>query len=345
MLAYRLTGWQAPPALVEVPVPSPGPGQVVVRVAACGLCHSDLSMMAMPASMGEALGWKIPFTLGHETAGWVHAVGSGVTDLETDQPVAVASPSSCGRCRRCRAGRDNTCVDGLAGRGYGRDGGLAGYLLVDHTRSLFALGSLEPAVAAPLTDAGATSHHAVARVLPRLPDDGVALVIGAGGLGAFVVQILRARSSATIVVADPDPLRRAVAARLGADHVLDGVDGSTAAALRELVGADGVDVIVDLVGTDETIATSMEVLSAGGAYGLVGAAGGTLRRRWYATLPRDGEVFTFQGSDLADARAVLALAERGQVRVETVPYRLDQVEMAYEALRAGGLAGRITVAP
>jgi propanol-preferring alcohol dehydrogenase len=200
-------------------------------------------------------------------------------------------------------------------------------------------------MAAPLTDAGATSHHAVARVLPRLPGDGAALVIGAGGLGAFVVQILRACSPATIVVADPDPHRRAVASRCGADHVIDGVDGSTAAAVHDLLDADGVDVIVDVVGSDETIATSMAVLVAGGAYGLVGAAGGTLRRRWYGTLPRDGEVFTFQGSDLADARAVLALAEEGHVRVDTVPYRLDQVEDAYEALRAGGLAGRITVAP
>ena len=94
MAAYRLTAWQARPELVEVPVPVPGPGQVLVRVAACGLCHSDLAMMAMPAEVGEALGWSLPFTLGHESAGWVAATGAGVVGLREGDPVAVASPAS-----------------------------------------------------------------------------------------------------------------------------------------------------------------------------------------------------------------------------------------------------------
>src|SRR4051812_613001 len=115
--AYRMTSWEQPPELVRVPAPVAGPGQVVVRVAGCGLCHSDLAMMAMPAAVGEGLGWAIPFTLGHESAGWVHQLGEGVEGLAVGDAVAVASPSSCGACRWCQAGRENACPNGLVGRG------------------------------------------------------------------------------------------------------------------------------------------------------------------------------------------------------------------------------------
>ncbi len=345
MLAHRLSGWGEPPALVEVPVPRAGPGQVVVRVGGCGLCHSDLAMMAMPHQIGESLGWTVPFTLGHETAGWVAGVGAGVTGLEVDEPVAVASPSWCGRCRWCLRGQENACPHGLVGRGYGRDGGQAGFLLVEDPRALLPIGSLDPVTAAPLTDAGATSHHAVRRVLPRLGDDGVAIVIGAGGLGAFVIQILRARSSATVVALDPDPVRRRLASDLGAHHVVDGVGEGTGRALGELLGGERADAVIDLVGTDATIATGIGALAPGGAFALVGAAGGTLRRPWYGSLPRDGEVLTFQGSDRVDAVEVLALAEQGAVRVDVDRRPLAAVAAAYDDLHRGGLTGRLVLTP
>lgn len=346
MRAYRLTGWEQPPELVEVTVPEPGPGQVVVRVAGCGLCHSDLEMMAMPAAVGEALDWRVPFTLGHETAGWVSAIGAGVTAVAEGDAVAVSSPSSCGTCRWCRSGRDNACPNGLVGRGYGRDGGLAEHVLVDDLRSVLPIpGSLDPALAAPLTDAGATSFHAVRRVLPRVHDDGTVVVLGVGGLGAFVVQILRATTSARIVAVDPDPVRRDLARRHGAHEVLDGVEQGTSRALAALVGPDGADAVVDLVGSDQTIACATRVCGAGGAVAVVGAAGGSLARPWFHSLPRDGEVFTFQGSDLADARAVLALAADGALEVPVVPFALNDAAAAYDALRSGGLAGRVLVRP
>jgi len=346
MRAYRLVAWERPPELVEVPVPTPGPGQVVVRVAGCGLCHSDLDMMAMPAAMGEALGWSMPFTLGHETAGWVAAVGNGVDGVAEGDAVAVSSPSSCGRCRWCLAGRDNACPNGLVGRGYGRDGGLAEAVLVDDVRSVLPLApGIDPAGAGPLTDAAATSHHAVRRVLPRVRDDGAVVVLGVGGLGAFVVQILRATTTAYVVAVDPDPVRREVAVGLGAHHAVDGVGPGTAREVAALVGEGGADAVIDLVGTDATIRCATRVCGPGGAIGVVGAAGGTLARPWYGSLPRDGEVFTFQGSDLADARAVLDLAASGAIEVALVPFALDDAAAAYDALRGGGLAGRVVVRP
>src|SRR5690349_13383703 len=101
MTAYRVVAWQQAPELVEVPVPAVGPGQVLVEVAGCGLCHSDLTMTAMPGEIGEALGWQVPFTLGHETAGRVVEVGAGVDDVAVGDAVALTSPSSCGACAHC----------------------------------------------------------------------------------------------------------------------------------------------------------------------------------------------------------------------------------------------------
>ena len=122
MHAFRLLAWERPPELVTVPVPRPGPGQVVVAVAGCGLCHSDLTMQQMPGSIGDALGWRVPFTLGHEVAGRVAAVGAGVDDVAEGEAVAVVSPASCGACALCRSGLDSACAAGDVGRGYGRAG-------------------------------------------------------------------------------------------------------------------------------------------------------------------------------------------------------------------------------
>jgi propanol-preferring alcohol dehydrogenase len=345
MRALRITRWGLPPEMVRVSVPEVGPGQVLVRVGGCGLCHSDLDMMAMPAAVGEALGWHLPFTLGHETAGWVEAVGDGVDGLGPGDAVALASPSSCGTCRWCRGGLENRCASALVGRGYGRDGGLADLVLVGDARGVLPIGALDPALAAPLTDAGATSHHAVRRVLPALGAGSTAVVIGIGGLGAFVVQLLRVLSDARVVAVDPDPVRRALGERLGAHEVLDGVRRGSAREIAELVGSGGADAVIDLVGTDDTISCAVRVAGVGASIGIVGAAGGTLARPWYGTLPRDGQVFTFQGSDLADARAVLDLAAAGRLEVPTVRFSLDEVADAYGALRAGSLAGRAVVVP
>ena len=345
MPAYRVVDWQQPPALVETEVPEPGPGQVRVRVAGCGLCHSDITMTQMPEEFGLALGWQAPFTLGHETAGWIDALGAGVAGFAEGDAVALASPASCGACRWCLRGQENACPNGLVGRGYGRDGGLATHVLVDDIRGLLPIGSLDPAIAGPLTDAGATSYHAVHRVAPHLHADSTVVVQGLGGLGAFVVQILRATTDARVVGIDPNPERRAFGLELGAHDVLEGVDAETPRALREVLGAAGADAVIDLVGTDDTIRTGVGALAAGGALAVVGAAGGTLRRPWYGTLPRDGAVFTFQGSDLADARAVLVLADEGRITVPVDTFTLDEVEAAYEAMQAGTLRGRAVVRP
>jgi propanol-preferring alcohol dehydrogenase len=158
MDAFRLLEWQKPPELTEVPVPEPGPGEVLIKVGGAGLCHSDLHLMEWPPGQ---LPFDPPFTLGHENAGWVEALGDGVTGFEQGEPVAVYGPWGCGHCRACRLSREDYCENqleiGRMGGGLGFDGGMAEYMLVPSSRLLLRLGDgLDPRDAAPLSDAAHT---------------------------------------------------------------------------------------------------------------------------------------------------------------------------------------------
>src|SRR3954466_14912376 len=163
MRAYRLLDWQQP-GFDDLPVPEPGADEVLVRVGGVGLCHSDVLFLNSPAGV---LPYDVPFTLGHEIAGWVDGLGRGVDGRSDGEAVAVACMSPCWQCRWCLRGADNYCVESWRGRGFGRDGGLAAYVVCDQ-REVVALGDLDPRDVAPLTDAGATSYHAVQRVRPKL---------------------------------------------------------------------------------------------------------------------------------------------------------------------------------
>ena len=170
MRALQLTAWQHDPELRDVAEPEPGPGEVVVRIGGAGVCHSDLHLLyEFPP---ELLPYRPPFTLGHENAGWVEALGAGVTGLEVGEPVAVYGAWGCGHCVRCRQGMENYCVNqaqlACAGGGLGCDGGMAPLMLVPSARLVVPLGDLDPTQAAPLTDAGLTPYHAIRRSLPKL---------------------------------------------------------------------------------------------------------------------------------------------------------------------------------
>lgn len=345
MKAFRLIEWGHAPELVDVEVPQPGPGEVLIRVAGNGLCHSDITMMQMPGEIGEALGWHMPFTLGHESAGHVASLGDGVVGVEVGAAVALMSANSCGRCRPCQRGEDSLCTQSMFGRGYGRDGGLAEFVLARADRDLVPLGSLDPVAAGTLTDAGATSYHAVSRVLPRLGPGTTVGVIGIGGLGSFAVQLLATLSEASIVAVDASPERRARALELGAAHVIDGVDRGTRRALAEFAGPEGLDVVLDIVGNDQTIDVGIRSVRPGGAFALVGSAGGTLNRPWFSTLPREAEVFTFQGSRISHVHEVVHLAAEGRITIDAQLFGLSEVETAYEQLEAGTLSARAVIVP
>ena len=238
-------------------VPEPGAGEVLIKVAGAGACRSDLHLMEWPPGTFE---FPLPFTLGHENAGWVEALGPGVEGFDVGDAVAVYGPWGCGRCRACRRSQENFCENaaqlGALGGGLGRDGGFAPYMLIPSARLLVPLGDLYPVEAAPLSDAGLTPYHAIKRNLRKLvPGTSVSVVIGVGGLGHMAVQILRAISAAQVIAADIDE------GKLGTGPARPALTRWSAPAMRRRrrsvtsPAGWGATVVLDFVGTDATMAT------------------------------------------------------------------------------------------
>jgi alcohol dehydrogenase, propanol-preferring len=343
--ALQITGWQSEPESREVPPPEAGPGEVLVRIGGAGVCHSDLHVLhEFPEG---AMPWQLPFTLGHENAGWVEAVGAGVSGLDPGQPVAVHGPWGCGFCRACSAGAENYCRTpggGAAVGGLGRDGGMAEYLLVPSARHLVPLpDGVEPRIAAPLTDAGLTPYHAIERVRQLLVPGSTAVVIGAGGLGTMAVQILRASSGTRVVAVDPRQESRDLALAGGADHALDS-DAGTAEQIRELTRGQGADVVLDMVGAQATLDLAAATIGRDGAIVIVGLGGGALPVSFLG-LPYGIRVLSTYWGTLPELHAVLALAARGDLVAETSEWPLSRAPEAYAALRAGRITGRAVVVP
>src|SRR6188472_2324610 len=222
MKAARLHAYHDPLAVDEVDEPrAVEPLDVVVRIGAAGLCRTDLHIQE--GQWAEKSGVTLPYTLGHESAGWIHEVGSGVTNVEVGDTVIVHPFISCGLCGPCRRGDDMHCSVGSF-PGIDRDGGFA-ELLLTSARSVVKLDpSLEPASIAALADAGLTAIHAVKKAIPVLGAGTRAVVIGAGGLGHIGIQCLKAYTPCEIIVVDPNEKALALAKELGADHLVQ-VDG------------------------------------------------------------------------------------------------------------------------
>ena len=343
MTAFRVHEWGEPPRLSEVPVPRPGPGQVLVKVAGVGVCGSDPNMCKIPEKIGQMMNWQMPFTLGHEVGGWIEELGEGVVGFEPGESVVLMSTHSCGDCSYCFEGADINCQESHFGRGYGRDGGLAQYVLVEHPREIQKIGGLDPRTAGPLTDAGVVSYHGVKRGLPKLRPGTTAAVIGVGGLGSFALQFIKVLTSARVIAIDANPERLEFARELGADELINTADGPVDKRLRHLTNGEGLTAALDFVGVDDTIATGVGALRKGGSYGVIGSGGGTLRKGWYNALPKDGEIFHYQGATLADMHDVIALAESGKIRNEVDVFPFDRVGEAYEKLVRGELRGRAVI--
>lgn len=350
MYAYRINDWQQQPEFVETDKPAPGDGQVLIKVAGNGLCHSDFHMAHIPEAIGSLIGWEVPFTLGHEVGGWIEDFGQGVEPralgLDKGAPVALVSPRSCGRCLECEAGFDNICDLGRAGRGYGLDGGLAEYMLIESPRALIPLENLDPVTAGPLTDAGSTSYHAFNRARPKLVKGSAALVIGAGGLGSFAVQYIKLLTDAELIVADTNPVALARAKDYGADVCIQSTETDLPSEIQKLTSGRGVMAVLDFVGIDATIAQAIECLGKRGTYVLIGADGGGHPGPLYqAMAPKAAELYSFQGPTIADTKAVLSLAEQGELenRVEIFPFEESAIRSAYQKLDQGALTGRAVI--
>lgn len=327
--------------LCSLPKPEPGPGDVLVRVGAAGACHSDLHVL----DADDALGMPVPVTLGHEIAGWIAAVGPGVDPGLRGEAIAVYGIVGCGTCVSCLAGRDNECRrTAPGGIGLSRDGGMAEYVVVP-ARQIVPIGDLDVVQAAPLTDAGLTPYHAIAGVRSFLRPTSTCTVIGVGGLGHLAIQILLASAPSRLIAVDTRERALALARQLGvADAVAFGPDAATR--IRERVGPapDGVDVVLDFVGSTETLQLARSIVATGGCISIVGLAGGTLGVA-FGALPFEVRVTMPFWGTRAELCEVIALARAGKIRAHVNRFPLRDASLAYERLRAGDLDGRAVVIP
>jgi propanol-preferring alcohol dehydrogenase len=344
MKAVRLTSWQSPPELCDVPDPVPGPGAVLLRVAGAGLCHSDLHLMHWPPG---TLPYDLPFTLGHEVAGTVVGLGAGADGIAVGESALVYGPWGCGRCRRCSLGEEHLCERAAATRkrgcGLGHDGGLAEYVVVPSSRLLVPLGDVDPVTAAPLADAALTPYHAIRRALPHVEPGTAAVVIGVGGLGHVAVQLLSALSSLRIVAVDVRPEALELALAAGAAEALI-ADGSIDAELRRTAGAGGAGLVIDCVGSDATLRTAAATVAPGGHVAIIGMAGGTFPMR-RGGVPMETAVVISNWGTRAELADVVALARAGVIGLEVEPVPLSDVVAAYGRLERGEVRGRVVAVP
>ena len=296
------------------------------------------------------LPWSPPFTLGHENAGWIHALGEGVRGLEVGQPVAVYGPWGCGKCVRCRVGLETMCENPAeapmpaGGGGLGLDSGMAEYMLIPSSRFVIPLpDGLDPVHAAPLTDAALTPYHAIKRSLPKLGPDATAVVIGVGGLGHMGVQILKAITGASVIAVDTRESALELAKKQGADLTLVSGD-DTVEKIREATGGRGADVVLDFVGADATLAMGAAAARQMGDLTIVGIAGGTLPVSFFS-IPYEVSVQTTYWGSRPELVELLTLAARGLIESIITTYTLEEATDVYKKLKAGDIDGRAVIVP
>ncbi|VCU71142.1 Alcohol dehydrogenase [Pigmentiphaga humi] len=343
MKAVRFIETGRPPEIHDVPVPQPGPGEVLLKVAGAGVCHSDLHIL------DDMEGFKGPFTLGHENAGWIAALGAGVTGWKEGDAVAVYGPWGCGHCHTCQLSAENYCENHASipsfGGGLGSDGGMADYMLVPSSRLLVSLGSLDPVSAAPLSDAALTPYHAIKAALPLLTPETTVVVVGIGGLGHMAVQLLRALTPAQLVACDVDDAKLAHARELGVAHTINTRDAQAAAdAIRALTGPRGAVLALDLVGAQTTVDLCVGIVGRGSRLSVVGLAGGVVH--YAANSPPYGcQVSVPYWGSRTELMEVIAMAQSGHIHVDVETFPMAQAQEVYQRLREGRIRGRGVLVP
>jgi NAD+-dependent secondary alcohol dehydrogenase Adh1 len=341
MKAARLHEYHAPLKVEEADEPkTTGPLDVVVRIGAAGLCRTDLHIQE--GQWAEKSQVALPYTPGHENAGWIHEVGSAVTNVEVGDTVIVHPFITCGLCRPCRAGDDMHCVNGSF-PGINRDGGFADFLLTS-ARSVVKLDpSLQPKDIAALADAGLTAIHAVKKAIPVLGSGTQVVVIGAGGLGHIGIQCLAAMTPAEIIVVDPSEPALALARELGADHTVK-VDSTHVDAVNELTDGRGAQAIIDFVGENGAVEDGVAMIEDGGFYYVIGY-GQNLNIPTIDVISREISFIGNLVGTYVDLQDLMTLTAKGQVTLHTTTYPLDAINDAMADLDHGRLQGRGILIP
>lgn len=325
----------------EVPPPEiREPDDVLVRIGAAGVCRTDLHIIQ--GLWQHAAVSELPYTLGHENAGWVEDHGSGVRSVEAGDAVVLMPGVGDGTCPACRTGRDNQCQS-LVWQGIQTDGGFTEFVVTKARNLVRIPPELTPAQAAPYVDAGLTAYHACKRALQDLSPGDVAVIIGVGGLGHVAVQLLHELSGAEVVAVDIDEEGRRLAAELGADLVLDSLEAAERE-IPERTGGVGARAVLDFVSEGDVPDRAFGLLGVGGHYFVVGY-GGTLTVPTMDIMGTERRITGNVGGTHDELRELFQLASRGRVALRVREYPFDEVNRALADLAAGGMGARGVVVP
>ncbi|MEV0288383.1 NAD(P)-dependent alcohol dehydrogenase [Kribbella sp. NPDC050820] len=341
MRAVQVVGYHTKLQLTDVPEPKiEGPLDVIVKIGGAGVCRTDLHILE--GQWAEKSGVTLPYTIGHENAGWVHAVGSAVTNVAVGDKVILHPLITCGLCRACRFGDDVHC-ENSGFPGIDTDGGYAEYLRTTARSVVRIDDNLEPADVAALADAGLTAYHAAAKAARATRPGDVCVMIGAGGLGHIGIQVLKAISAATIVVVDRNPAAVELAVEIGADHGIV-AGGTQVQDVLDLTGGHGAEAVIDFVGEGGATAEGVAMLRRAGNYYVVGYG----ENIDVPTIDIISTEINFIGNlvgSYTDLQELMVLAAQGKVTLHTSKYPLADFQQAIDDLDAGRVRGRAILIP
>jgi NAD+-dependent secondary alcohol dehydrogenase Adh1 len=336
MQALRLHEYNQRPAVDEIEEPKvEGPLDVIVKIGGAGLCRTDIHLYLGQWHELDADA-PLPYTLGHENAGWVHEVGSGVTHVAPGDTVILHPQATCGFCRYCRAGDDMHCVNSFF-PGLNTDGGMATYLKTGARAVVKIDPKLQPADVAALADAGLTAYHAVRKAVPLLYPGTACVVIGAGGLGHIGIQVLAALTAATVIVVDRNPEALEYAKTIGADHGVV-ADGTQVDQVKELTEGNGAEVVLDFVGEEGAEKDAWAMTRRAGSHFVIGY-GGIVEVPTIEIISTERNVIGNIVGTYNDLAELMALAAQGKVTLHTKPYPLEAANDAITDLDNGRLPG------
>jgi len=325
----------------EVPEPTiSGPLDVIVKIGGAGVCRTDLHILE--GQWEAAMAPPLPYILGHENAGWVHEVGSAVTNVKIGDTVILHPTPTCGLCRACRGGQDMHCESSTF-PGLGVDGGMAELLRTSARACVKLDPATRPQDVAALADAGITAYHAVRKAIPLLYPGTTCVLIGAGGLGHIGIQCLAALTATRIVVVDRNKDALALAEKLGAQHAVV-ADGNQVAAVQELTDGKGADVVLDFVAEQGAEQDGFAMTRAGGSYYVIGY-GGKLEVPTLDIISTERNIVGNIVGTYNELAELMVLAQTGKVTLHTSAYPLDAAVEALADLDAGKVRGRAILVP
>jgi propanol-preferring alcohol dehydrogenase len=332
------------------PTPKPTGTEVLLKVLAAGVCHSDLHLSDGYFDLGGGKrlsvidrGMKLPVTLGHENVGEVVAVGPDAKGVKIGDRRLVDPWMGCGECGVCKRGDEQLCTKPRS-LGVFQPGGYSDFLMVPHPRYLFDIGDIPPERAAPLACSGVTTYSALKKVGPTLTSEPT-VIIGAGGLGLMCIALHKAMGGHSAIVVDIDPAKRDAALKAGAGAVIDGAAPDAAA---QVIAATkgGAWAVIDLVGSSATARLGLDSLIKGGKLIVVGLYGGDIT---VSLPPFPMRAITLQGSytgSLTEIGELIELVKRtGLPPVPVATRPLDDVNAVLAELRAGKVIGRVVLTP